>query len=290
MSAPRSGLVPPQRRRWPASRTRAPSPATGPERAGQRDGGGAGRRQTHGLQAGRQAGNASTPGHGPKRCCCSSYSLHVERRAGGERGARCRHVPRAALPTAGSHVRLGSHLTAGARGHRRPGARLRPGQRQTLEIWTRAPRHRSQPCGQGPAVLLQRHQLLPPDQAEGGPGRSRPGPGDTLLAAPRPKGSSSSARVDPCPTGTVLDGSRPCPPSAGECALDGAGRGWRAPGQRLRDTEGPWAPGAQAPGEGRDTCPTQRGASFLVPGALGSHALKAGSALDSPGSTQHPST
>lgn len=47
--------------------------------------------------------------------------------------------------------------------------------------------------------------------------------------------------------------------------------------------------GPRRPGRGRDTCPAQRGASFLAPGALGSHALKAGSALDSPRSTQHPS-
>lgn len=181
-------------------------------------------------------------------------------------GARCRHAPRAAaLPAAGSHVSLGSHLTAGARGLRRPGARLRPGQRQTLEVWSQAPRHRSQPCGQGPAVPLKRHKLLPPDRAQEGTGRE-----GTRRAEARAWGHSAPLQAaghwqppdpraplvqqsGPLPQGDSArrDGGRPVStPSAGEWALDepGGAGGDPASGPGRRQAVGRWCTGARGGG------------------------------------------
>lgn len=186
-------------------------------------------------------------------------------------GARCRHAPRAAaLPAAGSHVSLGSHLTAGARGHRRPGARLRPGQRQTLEVWSQAPRHRSQPCGPGPAVPLKRHKLLPPDRAEEGTGRE-----GTRRAEARAWGHSAPLqaaghRQPPGPRAPLVQQSGPLPQGdsavSGGVGLGRAGRGWRGPSQRPGTQTGCGPLVHRRPGEG---------GQLSSQGCWGSHALKA---------------
>lgn len=72
---------------------------------------------------------------------------------------------------AGSHLSPGSHLRAAAP----PRARLGRDKRQTLEICTQAPRHRSQPRGKGPGILLKLHKLLPPSQRQGRDGGHKEG-------------------------------------------------------------------------------------------------------------------
>lgn len=219
---------------------------------------------------------------------CREASRNEDRRGRGG----CHAPPGAAPGTAGSHFSPWQPSygwrpppAAPQCRHRRPGMlSLAPGQKaETLEIWTQAQRHRSQPCGlgscgQGPAILFKLH----PRRAEG-TGKVLPRHlGTPCLAQKRlkpprailrPKGSTSSARVDPCPPRTVRDvmGAGLCPPS--QFGQTGEGS-WQEPNQRLQGPDrllGPWCIGSRE-GHG-EALPTQRwgiaGPAFLNEGLFG---------------------
>lgn len=132
------------------------------------------------------------------------------------------------------------------------------------------PRHLGTPC-------LAQKRLKPP------------------RAVLRPKGSTSSARVDPCTSRTVRDvmGAGLCPPS--QFGQRGEGS-WQEPSQQLQGPDrllGPWCTGSQG-GHG-EALPTQRwgiaGPAFLNDGLFGEPCPEVRACSGQPlGSTQRPST
>lgn len=141
-------------------------------------------RDKWGSRRARQTGNPSKPGHCPETLL---LLLLLSPRKGESRSedpaqarpaaTRLQALLRALLAAI---LALGSHLTAGGPSqHPRnattagPGTlSSAPGQKaETLEIWTRAQRQKSQSCGRGscgqsPTILLRRHPLHPPGQCQ----------------------------------------------------------------------------------------------------------------------------